>query len=250
MLSIAKIKRRLQHLVNAKKQVDPANAYNLWASGYDSQPGNLMLALDEEIFADLLAAVPLTGALVADVGCGTGRHWKKFLNGNPKKIIGFDVSEKMLAMLQQKFPGSETHIIKNNQLPSLQDNSCQLLVSTLTIAHIENVAAALQEWARVLAPGGSMLITDYHPAALAKGAERSFTHDHKKVSIKNYVHPVDTIITLAGQLNLHTSRLTEKNIDDSMRHFYEKQNALAVFENWKGTPVIYGLHLKKADDTA
>ena len=69
------------------------------------------------------------------------------------------------------------------------------------------------------------------------------------MAIKNYVHPIDTISSLAKQLNLIPQRLIEKNIDDSMRPYYEKQDALAVFEAWKGTPVIYGLLLHKPDDT-
>jgi ubiquinone/menaquinone biosynthesis C-methylase UbiE len=250
MSSIEKIKRRLLNLWAVKKETAATGAYNLWAADYDSQPDNLMLALDEEIFTALLADIAVAGTVVVDVGCGTGRHWKKILSHHPKKITGFDVSENMLAMLQQKFPGSETYIIKNNLLQPLQNNSCQLLISTLTIAHIENAPAALLEWTRVLAPGGSIIITDYHPAALAKGAQRSFKHNNKTLAIKNYVHPVDTIIAVAKQLNLQDCRLIEKNIDDSMRQYYEKQNALHVFEKWKGTPVIYGLHLKKADDTA
>jgi hypothetical protein len=34
-----------------------------------------------------------------------------------------------------------------------------------------------------------------------------------------------------------------------MRPYYEKQGALAVYEAWKGTPVIYGLLLVKENDT-
>ena len=26
------------------------------------------------------------------MGCGTGRHWKKILENEPEKLIGFDVS--------------------------------------------------------------------------------------------------------------------------------------------------------------
>jgi hypothetical protein len=39
----------------------------------------------------------------------------------------------------------------------------------------------------------------------------------------------------------------EKSIDESARPFYEKQSALHVYESWKGTPIIYGIHLKKSN---
>ena len=37
----------------------------------------------------------------------------------------------------------------------------------------------------------------------------------------------------------------EKYIDENVRLFYEKQDALHVYEKYYGYPVIYGLHLKK-----
>jgi ubiquinone/menaquinone biosynthesis C-methylase UbiE len=202
------------------------------------------------VFTALLHPLDIKAHTVADIGCGTGRHWQKIMAAGPKRLIGFDVSANMLSVLQKKFPQAETYLIKGHLLAPLQTGSCDLLISTLTIAHIENAAAALQEWARVLKPGGHMIITDYHPAALSKGAKRTFFHNGKTVAVKNYVHPVDEIIAIAKQLNLQEIRLIEKNIDDSMQHYYEKQNAVAVFEKWKGMPVIYALCLKKNNGTA
>lgn len=229
------------------KEKEAAAAYNLWAAAYDDQPNNLMLALDEEVFTELLSFTDITNGVITDIGCGTGRHWQKLLQRQPKKLVGFDVSEQMLVKLKEKFKTAETHLLKSNRLEPLAGNSCSLLISTLTIAHIENAGEALTEWARVTAPGGYIIITDYHPAALAKGARRTFTQDNTVISIKNYVHSIDALTAKAKQLNLSVIRLTEKVIDDSMKPYYEKQHAAEVFNKWKGTPVIYGLLLKKAD---
>jgi ubiquinone/menaquinone biosynthesis C-methylase UbiE len=152
-------------------------------------------------------------------------------------------------MLKKKFPAAATHLIKGYSLQPLKDQSCDIIISTLTIAHIENAKAALQEWARILRPGGSIILTDYHPVALGKGARRTFSKDGKTIAVKNHIHPIDKITALLKQLNIHPLRLIEKNIDDSMRQYYEKQAALPVFEKWKGTPVIYALLLKKDDLT-
>lgn len=242
-----RFKQFLAGLGISQKETAAAAAYDLWAAGYDSQPDNLMLALDAEIFAELLSFTQCANAVIADVGCGTGRHWQKLQQLQPQKLIGFDVSEQMLVKLKEKFITAETHLLKNEQLEPLADNSCDLLVSTLTIAHIENAAAALAEWARVTAPGGFILITDYHPAALAKGARRTFTHANAVIAIKNYVHSINDLTETAKQLKLSVIRLTEKIIDDSMKPYYEKQHAVELFTKWKGTPVIYGLLLKKTD---
>jgi len=244
-----KLYRLITRIFKKEQFTASAEAYDIWARSYDSQPDNLMLVLDEQVFTELLGMVKITGSSIVDVGCGTGRHWKKILDQAPQQLTGFDVSENMLTILQQKFPQAVTHVTHNDSLQPLADNSCDLLISTLTIAHIENAAAALKEWSRVLKPGGSVIITDYHPTALGKGAKRTFKHDDKLVAIKNYVYPISNIITMAKQLKLSSVRLIEKNINNSMRPYYEKQDAIAVYEVWKGTPVIYGLLLTKPNDT-
>jgi ubiquinone/menaquinone biosynthesis C-methylase UbiE len=227
-----------------KKEVEPALAYDQWSSGYDSQPGNLMLALDEQLFTELLAEVPVEDRMVADIGCGTGRHWAKLFEKKPARLIGFDVSAGMLAMLRQKYPQAETELLTDHYLRGLANESCDLVFSTLTVAHIEPIAEALREWRRVLKPGGHMLITDYHPDALVKGGQRTFSHNNRTVAVRNHIHPIAELQAIAGQLGLQTIRLMEKKIDDSVRPFYEQQQALALFERFKGVNIIYGLHLK------
>ena len=96
MATLKKLQQYLSGYFSHVKDSSPEAAYNLWANSYDSQPDNLMLALDEEIFFNLLTDIDIKNNIIADIGCGTGRHWKKLLADNPKKITGFDVSEEML----------------------------------------------------------------------------------------------------------------------------------------------------------
>jgi ubiquinone/menaquinone biosynthesis C-methylase UbiE len=225
--------------------VDPEQAYDWWAADYDSQPDNLMLALDEQVFGSLLQEMSLAGKQVIDVGCGTGRHWNHLLSGHPASITGYDVSEGMLKKLQEKFPGQHTVKLNDHRLEATASASADLLISTLTVAHISNIKETLQEWDRVVKPGGHIIITDYHPNALARGGRRTFKHNTETVAITNNVHPVPDVIAMAGQLGWQLLRLEERNIDDTVKHFYEKQQALSLFEAFKGTPIIYGLLLVK-----
>lgn len=246
MALLEKIKAFVVGKQPSPQDTPPAEGYNLWAPAYDAQPDNLMLALDEALFADLIAPLNLTDKTIVDVGCGTGRHWAKLMVQNPAGIVGYDVSEGMLAMLQRKFPTATTYLLGDEGLlVHTPDQSCDMVISTLTMAHIPDAAAALQEWYRVLKPGGSVIITDYHPTALARGANRSFAHQGKTVHIKNHVHTIDAIKNNCGQLDIQVLRLKEQAIDDSMKPWYEKQNALAIFEQYKGTPIIYGLFAQK-----
>jgi len=228
-----------------RKESEPAAAYDIWALSYDHQPDNLMLALDEALCGGLLARTIVTRRVIADIGCGTGRHWKKLFDRQPSQLIGYDVSAGMLDILRQKYPQAETYLLNDQHLPELAQASCDLVLSTLTVAHIPDLGAALTEWCRVLKPGGEMIITDYHPTALLKGGQRTFRKGDKVIAIKNHIYPVQEVLAMAQALGLEKLSLTETRIDDTMRPYYEKQNALSVFNRFRGVPIIYGIHLKK-----
>jgi ubiquinone/menaquinone biosynthesis C-methylase UbiE len=230
-----------------RKESDPAAAYDIWALSYDHQPDNLMLALDEELCAGLFSRAPITSAVVVDIGCGTGRHWAKLFDQGPARLVGYDVSPGMLTILQKKHPQAETYLLKGKRLAELERDSCDLVLSTLTIAHIPDLEGALAEWTRILRPGGEMIITDYHPSALAKGGQRTFREGERVIAIRNYIYPIGRIREIALKLGLKELSITERKIDETMRPYYEKQNALAVFGRFRGVPIIYGIHLKKSD---
>src|SRR5476649_1928572 len=143
MLAIRKIKQYIRHRFPASlPETEPEAAYDLWAEEYDRQPHNLMLALDKEIFSALLSKIPVTGRSIIDVGCGTGRHWYGILRQQPARLVGYDVSREMLTILKEKFPGQEIYR-QTGHLISQPAKSFDLLVSTLTVAHIAQIAPAL-----------------------------------------------------------------------------------------------------------
>ncbi len=246
MKTLSQLKRSLSHLLFPIKETAPEQAYDLWADAYDAQPDNLMLALDETLFSELLTGTSFKELVIADVGCGTGRHWTKIYAGAPRMLKGYDVSQGMLDVLKQKFPQAETHQLTSNTLVSLAGSSCDLILTTLAMAHIPDIGDAFKEWARVLKPGGRIILTDYHPDTLSKGGNRTFTHAGKTIAVKNYIHPISKIRTLFNALHLSEDRFEEKRIDQRVKHYYEKQNALHVYNRFKDTAMIYGMCLTKS----
>lgn len=244
------ILERISAFAAGRRELEPAKAYDRWAADYDDQPGNLMIDLDEQVFSALLSGTALTGKYVADIGCGTGRHWNKILDGMPKSLTGFDVSAGMLEQLRIKFPGAVCHVVKDHLLPEMRDNAADLLISTLTIAHIDNIIGMFAEWNRILKPGAEVLLTDYHPEALARGARRTFRTNGKHHSIVNHVYYLETVRSVAQSNGLMVVRLEERLIDDSVKHYYESQGALELFRRFQQVPIIYGMQLKKRDAVA
>lgn len=238
--------KKILHPVISKT---PADGYDLWAADYDNQPDNLILRLDEEIFFSFLQDVPLSGKSVADIGCGTGRHWSKVLMLHPRRMAGFDVSEKMLEELQAKWPGAETYLLHNSQLSSIAYGQFDVIISTLAVAHIPGFEKKIGEWNKLLKAGGDIIITDYHPDALRRNAKRTFIHRGKTFSVKSFVYPVSKIRSAAKQLGWIELRFTERVIDEQVKSFYAKQNAEGLYQKYYGMPLIYGIHLRKSNDT-
>ena len=220
-------------------------AYDLWSENYDSQPGNLMLDLDEILFSQLLNNLDLKNKHVADIGCGTGRHWAKILKKDPASLIGFDVSPGMLYKLNEKFPGAQTQVIADNNFSAIEDGSYDVIISTLTVAHIENIESALEAWSRILKYNGDIIITDFHPDALSFGGKRTFRHRKTQIAVQNFVHSTIAVRKILSRNNFHVVDEEERKIDDQVMHYYLEQDALPVYEKFKGFPIIYGIHFRR-----
>jgi ubiquinone/menaquinone biosynthesis C-methylase UbiE len=224
-------------------------AYDIWSESYDCQPGNLMLDLDELIFSGLIRDIDLRNKIVADIGCGTGRHWQKLYEKSPSLLWGFDVSPGMLHQLQLKFPDAKTQLITDNLLKPVVDSYFDCLITTLTIAHIKNAEDAVYSWSRVLKNGGDLIITDFHPTMLTKGGKRSFRHEYGSLSVINYIHSLEKLKKIFHKYGLYIVRKEERIVDEEVKFYYESQNALPVYNRFQGIPIIYGLHLKKQGAT-
>ena len=247
MNMFASIKDYLQKKVTFSTERPVVAAYDIWSDSYDAQPGNLMLDLDEVIFSSLVKDIHLQNKNIADIGCGTGRHWPKLYERSPKTLTGYDVSTGMLKELEKKFPSAIIRHITDNLLTEIRTASLDCIISTLTIAHIKNVEEAIASWARILKNDGDMIITDFHPGLLASGGKRSFRHENKNYVVKNYVHPVDEVKNIFIKYGFKIIKQEERFIDESVRSYYENGQAMDVFQKYKGMPVIYGLYLKMQD---
>jgi len=241
--TIERILGRNRPAIQQKNSVD---AYNLWSEKYDDQPGNLMIDLDERVFRELLEGVEINDKEVADIGCGTGRHWNKILKNKPSSLTGFDVSPGMLERLKEKFPAAITHQITDDSLSFIPDASFDVIVSTLTVAHIHNIETSLKTWGRILKSSSDIIITDFHPEMLAAGGKRSFAHNNSQIAVENFVHYTNRIEEILQKENFAVVYRIEKVVDESVKHYYELQNAMHVYEQFKGSKVIYGIHLKRA----
>jgi SAM-dependent methyltransferase len=116
------------------------------------------LVLDAPMLA-LVDAAPVRLAL--DVGCGEGRFCR-ILRARGIATIGIDPTEALLEEARRRDPEGDYRAARAEALP-LPDGACDLVVSYLSLIDMPDAAAAITEMARVLAPGGRLLIANLNP---------------------------------------------------------------------------------------
>jgi ubiquinone/menaquinone biosynthesis C-methylase UbiE len=141
--------------------VEPAAGYAAWAESYD-EPGNVTIALEEDVVHSLLAQLP-ERSQVLDAACGTGRH-TAFLAARGHAVIGVDASPEMLERARAKVPGARFLHGELDRLP-LDDRSVDAAVCALALSHSRDIRPAVAELARVLRPGGRLVVSNPHPLA-------------------------------------------------------------------------------------
>jgi ubiquinone/menaquinone biosynthesis C-methylase UbiE len=228
-----------------RRRLSPLEGYNRWAATYDVPGDNVVFALETPLFNEMLALVPIEGNSVVDMGCGTGRHWEEILLRKPAAITGVDSSPKMLERLHAHYPDTRTICSLGERVPEIGDASCNIIVSTLALAHIPLASRALNEWARILRPGGSILITDFHPDAIRAGMKRTFESEGETFEIEHYATDLERLRRIAADCGLTPNFTGERQIGESVRPLYERAQYLEAYEKHKGCPLVFGMHLVK-----
>lgn len=114
---------------------------------------------DEKFRSRWLAATgDWSDKIVVDVGCGPG-NVQATLRQNPRVLIGVDVSLGALRLAKQF--GYETLQADAQDLP-LQSGFADLVIVNATIHHCDDMLQVLKEAARIVAPGGKLVI-DHDP---------------------------------------------------------------------------------------
>jgi ubiquinone/menaquinone biosynthesis C-methylase UbiE len=107
------------------------------------------------------AAGAVAGKIAADIGAGSGFVTEGLLKRG-LRVIAVDRSAAMLEEMNKKFgEGSavEYRIGEAESLP-LEDGSADYVFANMVLHHVESPPAAIREMARILKPGGRLIITD------------------------------------------------------------------------------------------
>lgn len=131
------------------------------AALYDRLNSVVGLGMGERYRGDALARTGLApGMTVLDVGCGTGvlgAHARRLV-GPAGRVIALDPSLGMLGVARDK-RGLEVVQAAAERLP-LPDGCIDVLVMGYALRHLERLDPVFAEFARVLRPGGRLLMLE------------------------------------------------------------------------------------------
>lgn len=180
---------------------DVASGYTAWAPIYDGP--NPAIELEAPVVQRMIDDIGGgDGERALDAACGTGRH-AGYLHGAGFSTVGVDATPAMLDVARSSHPDIEFLEGRLEELP-VDDASCAIVTSALAVCHAPDLEPVFREFARVLQPGGTLIVSDPHPASTMFGGAAAFRDRDADPSagltipfVRNLHHPIHTYVNAA-----------------------------------------------------
>lgn len=105
----------------------------------------------------------LAGKRVLDAGCGSG-HYSAWLADQGAAVVGVDASEAMVSEARERHGEAAEFRVADLRDPlPFADGAFDLVVSQLTLEHVEDWGPVAAEFGRVLAVDGEVVASVDHP---------------------------------------------------------------------------------------
>jgi malonyl-CoA O-methyltransferase len=212
-------------------------AYELWAETYPPVAHNPLMRLEQEVVEPVLAHIRAARAL--DVGTGSGRYLP-LLEGTGAAVLGIDFS---LAMLRRG-ESALTRVCADARRLPFRRSVFDLINASLMVGDIEDLGAWTCEMARVLAVGGHLVYSDFHPSWAQQGWSRTFrSADGVIHDVSFNPHSIDDHLAALEHARLQVRTIREPRFSSSRTG---SDPAVKQFRRrWGNPPVIVAFHAVK-----
>ena len=110
----------------------------------------------------------LNGKSVLDLGCGYGHNCVDFVNRGADKVVGIDISEKMLAVAEKE-SANDKIVYRNMSMTDISElgDTFDFIYSSLAFHYVEDFDSFAKDIYSVLNAGGQLLFSQEHPIITA-----------------------------------------------------------------------------------
>jgi SAM-dependent methyltransferase len=162
-------------------------AYALWAADYPPVPHTPVMHAEQALMAPIVGARSASRAL--DVGSGSGRYLPVLAGTGARLVVGVDFSLPMLA--RETGPSGARVCGDALQLP-FAAASFDLVSSALMLGDVVDLGRWMAEISRVLADGGHLVYSDFHPSWADRGWRRTFRdRGGRLIELPCHTHSLD-----------------------------------------------------------
>ena len=233
-------------------EVPPLAGYDLWSASYDALDSAL-ITFEEPIVKRLVGPGPWGDVL--DACTGTGRHLS-WLAADAASVTGLDQSPQMLALARAKVSSASFLLASlcddhNGDLP---DASFDLVVCSLALTHFPNLDEPIATMARLVRPGGRIVISDCHPFFVALDQQAFFSHEDGSTPFVRHVeHSVSDYLRAFRRAGLLVEECAEPRLEPGDGPIGSGLMSLvapeAVRQAFTGLPFVLAWSLRRPDQT-
>ena len=139
--------------------------YDAFSEGYDARRHQGYHAMLDELESELVLRY-CAGRHVLDAGCGTGLILDR-VQPEVRSVVGMDLSMGMLHKARTRVAAATRGLVHGSltDLP-FGDDSFDAAFSFKVLAHVPDIKKALRELARVVRPGGHLILEFYNPLSV------------------------------------------------------------------------------------
>jgi len=190
-----------------------------WQVSMDSNLGHKYLekpAMEQELPKDL------TGKAVLCIGVGSGDELTEILKRHPLKVVGIDVSIKLLDIARARFPDVEFRKMEMTDL-NFPDSSFDLIYSSLTFHYAKDWDILLSGIYRVLKENGELLFSTHRPVYWGSKASTGNKHTNARgvtVTEHTAVLPADIEIIYYNHVNENAIREAVEHAGLDIKHSF------------------------------
>jgi malonyl-CoA O-methyltransferase len=213
----------------------PMEGYRLWAATWETDP-SAIAALESRWLAPWLRN--LQGKIFADLSCGVGRWLSHAQNQDAAVAVGTDLCPEMLLQARKKPALARKLALADTRALPFRDAWADVALCALALGHMTPIESAVAELARVVRPGGSLIITDFHPGALRHGWKRTFRSNGESYEVESYPYTPQQLIDCGRTAGLALQELLEPCFDEPEREIFRSAGKQDLFEQVRRIPAV------------